>query len=105
MKLSADGLILGLIGCLSAAAFLVVATGSSQTYRREPMGRDFQSAVGGLGLGCQIDPSRCAWQFDPRIGDDEEPGLDSIPCLSELSPWHSAALFPAPDGAPADGGE
>lgn len=96
MKHSSDNLILCLIAALSIAAATVVAAGS---FRRSRPGaeRGFQQAVGGLGLGCQLDPARSSWQFDPRIADGN-PVLDTVPALGELSPWHAIALFPSPAG-------
>ena len=105
MRLSADNLILCLITALTAAASIVVAVQSFGVDRRGAVGREFQSVLGGLGLGCQIDLSRCSWQFDPRVAGDEDTGLDSIACLSELSPWHSVSLFPAPSHGAALQGE
>lgn len=96
MKHSADNLILCLIAALSIAAATVVARGA---LTRSPPGaeRGFQQAVGGLGLGCQLDLTRSAWQFDPRIADDS-PVLDMVPGVGQLNPWQAMALFPAPAG-------
>lgn len=96
MKHSADNLILCLIAALLLAAAAVVSAGSL-TARRRSTERAFQQAVGGLGLGCQLDPARSSWQFDPRLAEGN-PVLDTVPALSQLSPWHAIALFPSPAG-------
>lgn len=96
MQRQIDDLVLSLIAALSMAATAVILAGSLQPPRRTSIEREFQSALGGLGMGCQIDLARCSFQFDPRIANDGHPGLDSVPALSEVCPWHSAALFPAP---------
>lgn len=95
MKQSADKLILCSIAVLAVAAVAVVSTGSLVGERRRSAERDFQRAVGGLGLGCQLDLSRSSWQFDPRIAGDS-PLLDMVPGVGQLSPWHAIALFPPP---------
>jgi hypothetical protein len=104
MKSSADNLIFCLIATVTVLATVVVSVQSYDANSNSTTGREFQSAVGGLGMGCQIDLSRCSWQFDPRLSHEENPGLNSVPCLSELSPWHSMALFPvASDRTPVEG--
>jgi hypothetical protein len=100
MKPSADNLILCMIVALAVAAVAVVSTGSLVGARRRSAERDFQRAVGGLGLGCQLDLSRSSWQFDPRVADDN-PLLDMVPGVGELSPWHAIALFPSSSPAAA----
>ncbi|HEX7445933.1 MAG TPA: hypothetical protein VF306_00230 [Pirellulales bacterium] len=97
MKPSADNSILCLIAALSLAAGAVVVAGSL-THRSRSAQRSFQQAVGGLGLGCQLDIGRSSWHFDPRI-DDDNAGLDVIPALGQLSPWHAIALFPSSAGS------
>lgn len=95
MKLSTDNLILCLIAAFSLAAAAVVATKSLTP--SPPSERGFQQALGGLGLGCQIDLTRSSWQFDPRIADGS-PALDTVPGLGQVSPWHAISLYPSPDG-------
>jgi hypothetical protein len=96
MKRSPDDIILCLIAALSVAAAAVVALQPFTSQRRLAVESAFQSALGGLGMGCQVDLSRCSYQFDPRISTDDHPGLDDIPALSEVCPWHAIALFPPP---------
>ena len=96
MKTVADNVLLCLIGALCAAAVTVVAVGTLVSNQKENAQRDFQRAVGGLGLGPEVGLTNCWWQFDARLAGDADPGLDSIPGLGELSPWHSIALFPPP---------
>lgn len=96
MKHSADNFIIGLISLLTLAAAGVIAWQPIELNRNATARRDFQSALGGLGMGCEIDLTRCSWQFDPRIAEDEEFGLDAVVCLRELSPWHCVSIFPAP---------
>lgn len=96
MKFSADNSILCLVAALSLAAGAVVVAGSL-THRSRSARRGFQQVVGGLGLGCHLDLGRSSWHFDPRI--DDNSGLDVIPALGQLSPWHAIALFPSSAGS------
>ena len=96
MKNLADSVLLCLIGALCVAAVTVVAAGMLVGAHGENAQRDFQRAVGGLGLGPQVGLSHCSWQFDARLAGNDDPGLDCVPGLSEVSPWHSIALFPPP---------
>jgi hypothetical protein len=96
MKPSADNLILCLIVVLTVAAASVIAWQPFESGHDATVGREFQSALGGFGMGCEVDLTRCSWQFDPRIAGDEELGLNAVVCLGELSPWHSVSMFPTP---------
>jgi hypothetical protein len=96
MKANGDNILLSIIGALCVAAATVVAVGTLTGEHAANAQRDFQRAVGGFGLGPQVGLSHCWWQFDARLAGDDDPGLDSVAGLSELSPWHSIALFPPP---------
>lgn len=99
---SKDELLLALILVSTVAASLVVAADLRTDTRQQEMGRELQSILGGLGMGCHADLSRCSWQFDPRLMGDEDATLDILPGLRELNPWHSISLFPAPSGLTSD---
>ena len=99
MRTSADNLLLTIIGGAAVAASLIMVFETGNRPRRAA-GQQFQEVLGGLGMGCQIDMSRCCWQFDPRLMDGEDPAGDSLPGLNEISPWHSIALFPMPVDLP-----
>ena len=99
MRYSADSLLLTMIGGAAVAASLVMLFETGNRPQRTA-GRQFQAALGGLGMGCHVDMSRCCWQFDPRLMAGEDPAGDSLPGLNEISPWHSIALFPMPADLP-----
>ena len=99
---SKDELLLALIVASTAAASLVVAADLHTDTRRQEAGREFQAMLGGLGMGCHADLSRCSWQFDPRLMDDEDATLDVLSDVRELNPWHSISLFPASSGLTSD---
>lgn len=96
MKPHADNVLLCLIGVLCIAAVTIVAMGGALGARASNAPREFQRTVGGLGLGPQVGLTNCWWQFDARLAGDHDPGLECVPGLGELSPWHSIALFPPP---------
>ena len=103
LRRSIDGLLLAVILAMSAAATLTIVIDANATGSRESVGSQFQRLLGGLGLGCQADLGRCAWQFDPRLTDDDDAGLDVIAGDDVSNPWHSISLFPAPSALLEDG--
>ncbi|HVA45362.1 MAG TPA: hypothetical protein VNH11_03155 [Pirellulales bacterium] len=96
MRTSKDNLILATVLFAAVAATVVVATEQFGAADPQAAGRRFQSAVGGLGMGPHADLSHCAWQFDPRVTDDDDAGLEALPGIHDYNPWHSMALFPVP---------
>jgi hypothetical protein len=90
---SRDDFLLAMILAAAMAASLVVLVEAGNPPRRAAA-RQFQSMLGGFGMGCQVDLARCGWQFDPRIMGDEDAAFGSLVGLSEISPWHAIALFP-----------
>jgi hypothetical protein len=93
---STDEILLATILGLCAAAALAVAVDPVVTRAQGQAAGQFQRLVGGLGLGCQGDLARCAWQFDPRLMGDEDAPLDVVAGSDVFNPWHSLSLFPAP---------
>ncbi|HQU44687.1 MAG TPA: hypothetical protein PK867_17860 [Pirellulales bacterium] len=96
MRTSADNLILATVLVAAVAAMVVVAADQFGDVERQAADRRFQSAVGGLGMGPHADLSHCSWQFDPRLTDDDDAGLEALPGIHDHNPWHSMALFPVP---------
>jgi hypothetical protein len=96
LRRSLDDVLLAAIIILAVASALAVAIDLPANSRSRHVGQEFQSLLGGLGMGCQTDLAHCSWQFDPRLmGDDDSP-LDVILGSNETNPWHSISLFPAP---------
>ena len=93
VRRSSDGILLAAILGLCAAAALAVAVDPLVTHSQQQAAGQFQRLLGGLGLGCQADLARCAWQFDPRLMGDDDAPLDVV---AGTNPWHSLSLFPAP---------
>lgn len=102
MRISADNLVLAAILSLSAAAATLVAI-DHFVAGEEDVGRRFQAAVGGLGLGPQANLSRCSWQFDPRLAGDDDAGLEALLGIEDYNPWHALAMFPVEGMASGDG--
>jgi hypothetical protein len=103
LRRSIDELLLAVILVTSAAATLAVVIDAMGAGSREHTGRQFQRLLGGIGLGCQANLAHCAWQFDPRLTDDDDAPLDVILGSDVSNPWHSLSLFPAPSGFLEDG--
>lgn len=89
-----DELLLASIVVLSAAATLTIVIDQRSSSARAAIDEQFQSLVGGLGLGCHSDLARCAWQFDPRLMGDGDTPLDVVLGSSSMNPWHAMKLFP-----------
>lgn len=98
---SPEGRLLALLAALSAASAGIVVSGLAGSPAEQATGKAFQSATGGLGLGCQTDLSRRALGFDPRLAADFGDGLPVE--LAELDPWRTFTLLAAP--ADRDDGE
>lgn len=103
MRISVDNLILASIVSLSAAATAVVGLDGFAARSWHTVGRAFQTAVGGLGMGPQADMTHCSWQFDPRLAGDDDIGLDALPGMRDYNPWHAMAMFPIEPMASGDG--
>jgi hypothetical protein len=103
LRSSIDELLLAVILGMSFAATVAVVVDKKATGSREQAGRQFQRLVGGLGLGCQTDLARSAWQFDPRLTADDDAPLDVLLENDVSNPWHAMALFPEPAAWPEAG--
>ena len=91
-----DDILLTAILGLAAAAALAIMVDPRLTRSQQQAAGEFQRLVRGLGLGCRADLAHCAWQFDPRLMDDEDAPLDLVAGSDVSDPWHSLSLFPAP---------
>ncbi len=73
---------------LAVAAGAVLAT-SSPPPARTARSEAFQQLVGGLGLGPQLDLSRCAAAFDARLGPPCSLRHEPVLCGSWFCPVHA----------------
>jgi hypothetical protein len=87
---------------LVAGAAAAVANTNRVDPARTERSREFQRAVGGLGLGTALDLSRCARGFDPRVEDACSGRHDPAPWSAPACPRHKSLL--PPPGAGDRGG-
>jgi hypothetical protein len=82
------GLLVATTAALALAAGAVVVGGASVPRERAERGREFQSLVGGLGLGFSLDLSRGEFDFDPRVGAVSWTRLGAVPAGDAFAPAH-----------------
>jgi hypothetical protein len=97
-----DELLLVTIVVISAGAALAVVVDLRAGTKRAHVSQEFQSLLGGLGMGCHADLAHCSWQFDPRLMGDDDAPLDVVLGAGDYNPWHAISLFPVPSGAFGD---
>ena len=74
---------------------LVVAVADLLTPEHNPaMHREFQQALGGLGLGPSLGPWPCPTQFDPRAGTEWQSEAGLLPCGHWSCPGHHSSILP-----------
>ncbi len=88
MKGRGPALLSAAVLLLAGAAGAVLAT-SSRPPAREARSGAFQQLVGGLGLGPQLDLSRCAAAFDARLGPPCSLRHEPVLCGSWFCPVHA----------------
>ncbi|MCZ6573598.1 MAG: hypothetical protein O7C98_10590 [Planctomycetota bacterium] len=88
MKGRGPALLSAAVLLLAGAAGAVLAT-SSRLPAREARSGAFQQLVGGLGLGPQLDLSRCAAAFDARLGPPCSLRHEPVLCGSWFCPVHA----------------
>ncbi|HUY32427.1 MAG TPA: hypothetical protein VMV69_06570 [Pirellulales bacterium] len=92
---------LAMVVVASLAAALVLALDSIGDEARQRSSRQFQSLLGGLGMGSHADLSRCPWLFDARLAGDQPPALEDASNEPDGCPWHAMSIFPAPESYPS----
>jgi hypothetical protein len=94
--------VLAVILALAAAAVGALAVGSRP---RDGAAREFHGLTGGLGFGPALDPSRCAFGFDPRLCPACESDVGPVPGGAAFCPFHAGAVFDYPPAADLGGGD
>jgi hypothetical protein len=89
----APRLLLATTIALAAAAGWVVADGG-RAPGRAAASREFQSLVGGLGLGPALDLSECGHAFDPRLAATCARGTAPVVGGATRCPHHGGFLPP-----------
>jgi hypothetical protein len=95
--------VLAVILLLAAAAVGALAVGSRP--RDGAAAREFHGLTGGLGFGPALDPSRCAFGFDPRLCPACESDVGPVPGGAAFCPFHAGAVFDYPPAAGRGGGD
>jgi hypothetical protein len=72
-----------------------LARGAAPEAARAAAAAEFQGLVGGLGVGPTVDLSRCAFDFDPRVGSACDGRHEPFPAGDVFCPHHAGSvLFP-----------
>jgi hypothetical protein len=87
--------LLGVILTLALSAGLLVTVESRGGDVAGPA-REFQTLVGGLGFGPDVDLSRCANSFDPRICPHCPAEFGPLPGGGCFCPRHACSVLPYP---------
>jgi hypothetical protein len=92
----APTVLLALILALAAAAGAVLAAGARRPAGEERRAEEFQHLTGGLGFGPALDPSRCEFAFDPRLGPACSNDVGPVPGGLFFCPYHASAVVDYP---------
>jgi hypothetical protein len=88
--------LLMLLAALCVLAAVALAIDHCGQMRRERLAREFQSLVGGLGLGPATDLASCAFAFDPRLAPRCPHEHGPIPCGAAFCRHHGTSIFHFP---------
>ncbi len=84
---------------LTGAAAVVLGQGTRPRSQGE-VAQEFQALVGGLGFGPALEPSGCAFAFDPRLAHHCTLDSGPIPGGAAFCPQHACSVFDYPPLGP-----
>jgi len=87
------GWILGGAAVVVVAAVAAVASDSLRHARRFHRAEQFQTLVGGLGVGPAVDLSHCAYCFDPRHSTGCRENVGELPGGVAFCPYHGFSVL------------
>ena len=93
MRPKAPLLVLGLILALALAAAVLVLVESRHGGAARARGKEYQELIGGLGFGPDVDLSRCATSFDPRLCRRCPHDFGPVPAGGCFCPHHASSIF------------
>jgi hypothetical protein len=88
-------LVAALIAGLTVAAGVLIMVDARSGADREQQ-REFQTLVGGLGMGPAVDLSRCAFSFDPRLCPDCPLNHEPVPGAACFCRQHACSILYCP---------
>lgn len=89
-------LLLSLLSILAVAAGTTLVIDAAAQRRHAERAEEFQSLVGGLGLGPALDLSRDPFRFDPRLADECADEVGALPGGGRYGPDHAGSVFHYP---------
>jgi hypothetical protein len=100
MNPNSPRILLGAVLALAIAAGTVIILDAGSGGEQAARCQEFQSLLGGLGLGPALDISQCDFSFDPRVGHTCPEDLGPIPGATYFCSQHVSSILYCPQLEP-----